>query len=129
MGRQDVDVYAEEGQMRVLLYTGTVRRAEEFRQVLEDHDIPAVVGDEDDEVLEPGAGGGGNIPLLVSSSSIEEAREVIAECEDALGFEFDDEGELCITRPDNRDFEFMHEDTTGNAGADSVGEADGELPV
>lgn len=129
MGSQDVDVYAEEGQMRVLLYTGTVRQADEFRQVLEDHDILAVVGDEDDEVLQPGAGGDGNIPLLVSAPSFEEAREVIAECEDALGFEFDDEGELCLTRPDNRDFEFMHEDTAGNADADPAGEADGELPA
>ena len=77
----------------------TADQAEEFRHLLEDHDIPVVVGiGEEVEGLKPDAASGQDdelsrgVPVLVPENRLDEAGEVIAERE---GFErfADDEAE------------------------------------
>jgi hypothetical protein len=75
--------------------------AEEYRQLLEDHEIEATVGydglaDRDDADAEDRSMSRG-IPVLVPESLLDEASEIIADREDdeefAVDEEFEDEGE------------------------------------
>ena len=108
-----MDIADRSGCLEVLLYARDNNKAEAYCKVLEDYDIPATIGDQSGFDVEGSFADiaiEGDVPVLVPESLYDESKEIIAETEDALGFEFDDEGELLITSGDNRDMEFMHED-------------------
>jgi len=105
--------------------------ADLYRQLLEDHDIPALIGD--DEVLDkvqkdaarrPGMTRG--VAVLVPEAMLDEASEVIADREETEGFsladtddEFDDEDE-----EEDEEFGFSETNELGIVGADDEDEED-----
>lgn len=85
--------------------------AEQYCELLEDHDIPAIIGDEKmgegDKTEEAGAKGAvpaisRGVPVLVPEVLLDEAGEVVADHDDTGDFQFDDEDEL----EDDDEFEF-----------------------
>jgi len=87
MSRDDFDdLEAEElGEYVPVIYGRSVEEAERYCQVLEDHDLPAIV----DEDYEPPEGQvraarGSRVAVLVPETLLEEARSLIAEL-DELG--------------------------------------------
>ena len=108
MSEVEQGVESSEG-LELLLYTRDNGMAEEYLKILDDFGITATVGNavgdvSDDDMTTQG------VPVMVPAASFDEAREIVAENEDGLGFEFDDEGELLLTSADSADMEFMHED-------------------
>ncbi len=85
MSRDDFDeLEADElGEYVPVIYGRSVEEAERYCQVLEDHDLPAIV-DEDYEPPEGQVRGarGSGVPVLVPETLLEEARGLIAELED-----------------------------------------------
>jgi hypothetical protein len=80
------------------VYAKSVQEAEEYRELLEDRDIPAMVGSEDDAAqdLSPErsarrAGLARGVPVLVPESLLDEASEVIAEREDLDEFDAEED--------------------------------------
>lgn len=69
--------------------------AEEYAELLSDHDIPAVVGDEEDVPKENSAARriSRGVPVLVPEALLDEASEVIADREDLTPFSEDEEDE------------------------------------
>ena len=63
------------------IFARTPEEAEEYCQVLEDHDIPAVV-DEEFEPLRKGGKARQGVAVLVPQSRVEDARAFIAELEE-----------------------------------------------
>lgn len=90
----DYDVGSEDlGKYVPVIYARSPEEAEKYRQLLEDHDIPAMV----DEDYEPGPSRASrkaieSVPVLVPQSLLEDAREFITEIEEitALSNEEDD---------------------------------------
>ena len=90
----DYDVGSEDlGEYVPVIYARSPDEADKYRQLLEDHDIPAMV----DEEYEPGPirasrKAFGGVPVLVPQSLLEDAREFITEIDEitALGSEEDD---------------------------------------
>ena len=94
---------ADSGEQVLLLYAKSQASADEYVQLLADHDIIATVGDdqwEGDTESDEDENGYEGIPVLVPESCIDEAELIIADSEDALGYDFDDEGELDIHADD-----------------------------
>jgi len=58
------------------------RDAERYREILEDHDIPVVMGDNQGRRGTPHG-----VPVLVPEPLLDEASEIIADLEDNQGFE------------------------------------------
>jgi len=92
--------------------------AEEYRQLLDDHDIPVIAGDDEgdeDDAHPPRRLLGRGIPILVPEPLLDEASEIIADMdetdefaltEEDLGEEKDDEEEPGLvdeTEPDPED--------------------------
>ena len=78
------DLDAEElGDYVPAVYARSPEQAERYRQLLEDHDVPAII-DEDYQPPEPHSGPGlrGALPVLVPESLLEEAKGYIADAED-----------------------------------------------
>jgi hypothetical protein len=77
IGPEEMDDYAP------AIFARSPEEAEEYCQLLEDHDIPAVV---DEEYQPPGKGRrrqkGGGVAVLVPESLLEDARAFIAEMEE-----------------------------------------------
>jgi hypothetical protein len=73
------------------VYARSEQEAEALRQLLEDHDIEAVIGyDELDDRGEPDAVAGvmsGGVPILVPEIYLDEASEIIADREDVDEYE------------------------------------------
>ena len=105
----DYDVDSEDlGEYVPVTYARTPDEAERYRQLLEDHDVPAVV----DEDYEPGASPawkstGAGVPVLVPESLLEDAREFLAEIEEMAALP-DEEDEVYDDEEDD--------DLTGEAG-------------
>jgi len=80
------------------VFARDIDEAEDYRQLLEDHDIPAVVATDDDlkgpdgqkNVQRPSITRG--VPVMVPESLLDEAGEIIADREDLDEFEIEDEG-------------------------------------
>lgn len=76
----------------------SVDHAEMYRQLFEDHDIPSILGTEDeapgpeDDALAEGAALAQGIPVLVPEGLLDEASEIIADREDFD--ELDEEDDL-----------------------------------
>jgi hypothetical protein len=78
----------ELGQYVPVVYAGSVDEADWYRQLLEDHDIAAVVDDEytaepPEDVKGPPTG----TAVLVPEAVLEEAKEVVTEVDDMEGLE------------------------------------------
>ena len=78
-----------------VIYARDEEDADQYRQLLEDHGIDVVLGDEDWEglavdELDPGGSSQG-LPVLVHETFLEEAAEIIADREDDDGFAVEDE--------------------------------------
>lgn len=71
-----------------VVYGRDIEEAERFRDLLEDHEIPAVIADEDGDFPRSAAG---EVPVLVPAELLEEAGEIIAEREDLDEFEVEDD--------------------------------------
>ncbi len=103
MGREDKpesrDADGELGDFVPAVFARSIEEAEDYRQLLDDHDIPAIVGDEEQAgaTAPPGLrkGFSRGVPVLVPEAMLEEAGEVIAERDetDAFGLEEEDEEE------------------------------------
>jgi hypothetical protein len=83
--------------------------AQQYRELLEDHDIPAIVGQEDlgvdqDETLEVSSKRmPRGVPVLVPEVLLAEAGEVIADRDDAGGLQVDQDADL---EDEEDEFEF-----------------------
>lgn len=103
------------------VFARNLEDAERYREVLEDHDIPAVVGDPEDAESAPRRGRSGmthGVAILVPDALLDEASEIIADREESLeemDEDYDDEAE----EEDELDFDF-HEDAQEGLG-DSAG--------
>lgn len=79
------------------VFARDIDEAEEYRQLLEDHDIPAVVATDDDLGGPAGQKNGQRpsmtrgVPVMVPESLLDEAGEVIADREDLDEFEIEGE--------------------------------------
>jgi hypothetical protein len=83
-----------------VVFARNVEQAERFRELLEDHDIPALVGSSDDIDVESEEwqaarrqGMTHGVPVLVPEALLDEASEVIADLDDTTGMEEDDKDE------------------------------------
>jgi len=70
-----------------VIYARSVDDAETYRSLLEDHDIPAVVGEEAEGKEGSAARASRGIPVMVPEVLLDEASEVIADREDLESFE------------------------------------------
>ena len=89
------------------------QEAEQYCQLFNDHDIDAIVGDEELDqakvkVKLPGGGRSaiGGVPVLVAEEMIEEAREVLADRDDVESFHVDQEDDLEEDDQEEEDEEF-----------------------
>jgi len=89
------------------------QEAERYRQLFNDHDIDAIVGDEELDqakvkVKLPRGGRSaiGGVPVLVAEEMIEEAREVLADRDDVESFHVNQEDDLEEDDQEEEDEEF-----------------------
>jgi len=84
-----------QGKFVPAVFARSVQEAEEYRELLDDHDIPAIVASEEDlEKLGEGVGEiSRGVPVLVPEAMLDEAGEVIAEREEFEKFHVGDEDE------------------------------------
>jgi len=75
------------------IFARSVDEAEKYRELLDDHDIPALVGSEDFGNKKDKRKMSRGVPVLVPESLLDEASEIIAEKEELDEFETDDENE------------------------------------
>lgn len=72
------------------VFARNVDEAEEYRELLNDHDIPAMVGNLDDDENTPRRGMTRGVPVLVPEVLLDEASEIIAELEEEDEFDEED---------------------------------------
>lgn len=96
--RSPRDADGELGDFVPAVFARSIEEAEEYRQLLDDHDIPAIVGDEDRAAGAAGQPGprkgfSRGVLVLVPEAMLDEAGEVIAERDetDAFGLKKEDE--------------------------------------
>jgi len=109
-----------------VVFARDVDEAEQYRQLLEDHDIPVITAeDEELDEAEPASGRRHRrrgIPILVPEALLDEASEIIAERDDSDEFvlpeddldDDEDEEELGLVEeiePDLEDDDLFDEDT------------------
>ena len=79
------------------VFARSAKEAEQYRQLLEDHDIEAIIGGEDFEArinVEAVQGGRAHgLPVLVPETCLDEAGEVIANREDLDEFDLNDKAD------------------------------------
>lgn len=73
------------------VFARSVDEAEYFRELLNDHDIPAIIGTEDKDESTDHAAMSRGVPVLVPDAFLDEASEIIADREDLDEFEDDEE--------------------------------------
>jgi len=90
--RDDDEVEADELADYVpVVYAASADEAEWYRQLLEDHDVPALVDEEYGGPPPEGAPAGARrVPVLVPELMLEESKEFIAELDDMDDFVADD---------------------------------------
>lgn len=89
----DYDVGSEDlGEYVPVIYARSADEAEKYRQLLEDHGIPAVIDEdyEPGEAHSPKAGMAG-VPVLVPESLLEDARQFVAEIDELTALHAEDE--------------------------------------
>ena len=104
-----------------VIFARSAEDAEQYRQLLEDHGIEAIIGTEDFgahinmDAVE--IGGNCGFPVLVSEICLDEASRVIANREDMNGFDLDDEDivedeedDKYSLEEENDDLEIMFDD-------------------
>lgn len=84
----------EEEQLLPVIFARTAEEAEEYRQLLEDHGIYAVIADEDDGLAEDAdhpararARISRGVPILVPEVDLDEAGEVLAEWDETGSYQ------------------------------------------
>jgi hypothetical protein len=77
------------------VFARSVEDAEKYRELLDDHDIPAIIGDSvgDEAGKTCSAGVTHGVPVLVPDVLLDEASEIIADREDVDEFDIDDEAD------------------------------------
>lgn len=111
------------------VYAQSRQEAEYYRELLSDHDIPAVLGEEDEEDKAGSRSRTRGVPVLVPDAFLEEASEIIADREDVDDFEEDEdlddedddedvdgeseEGEECLDEDDEDEDEKYAEEGDG----------------
>jgi hypothetical protein len=110
-GKQDRDDSRDgQGDYVPAVFARSKEEAEEYRQLLDDYDIPAIIPAEEDEAAllsrRGKAGMSRGVPILVPEAMLDEASEVIADRDNADEFDVDedDDGEL------DEDDEFLVEE-------------------
>jgi hypothetical protein len=100
MSKDDEPIDDELAGFVSVVFARNVAQAERFRELLEDHDIPALVGtsddiDEDSEEWQAARRQGmtRGVPVMVPDALLDEAGEVIADLDDTTGLEEDEEDE------------------------------------
>jgi len=84
----------DHGKLVPAVFARSVDEAEVYRELLEDHDIPAIVADDDDDAEHVAAGAPElihGVPIMVPEPMLDEAGEVIAHREDLVPFQSDEE--------------------------------------
>jgi hypothetical protein len=120
----DLPIGDEEEEFVPAVYARSEDDAEKYCALLEDHDIPVMIGgQEGEESDETPASITRSVPILVPEAFLDEASEIIADSEDTQGFlgedeEFDDE-------EDEEDEEF---DFADNLDDDDLDEEDDDEP-
>jgi hypothetical protein len=101
-----------------VVYARSEDDAEKYRQLLEDHDIPALIDDESEDEDEQQKGKAKRrrglrhgVPILVPEAMLDEASEVIADREDFDEFAPSDEAE---EEEDEDDGEFGYSEEAGD---------------
>ena len=74
------------------VFARNMEEAEEYRELLNEHDIPAMVGSQDEEENAPRRGMTRGVPVLVPEVLLDEASEIIADLEEEQD-EFDEDEE------------------------------------
>jgi len=126
MSDKTLDRFGDEelGDFVPVVYARSDTEADRYCQMLEDHDVPALV-DEQYEPTEPSAQPGlvGGVPVLVPQSLLDEARQIVTEFDemDTL-IEVDDDDE-----DEDEDEEFFSSND-GRDPADLDDEDDEQLP-
>jgi len=97
---------AEHGEFVPVVHAKSTEEAERFRDILADHDIPAMIDDDDHpgdigHEVSSGIGGDATLSVLVPEEFLDEANEVISDCEDVEDFEVGDE----FDHPDDDEFD------------------------
>lgn len=140
MGRKDKpesrDADGEPGDFVPAVFARSIEEAEDYRQLLDDHDIPAIVADEEQAgaTAPPGLrkGFSRGVPVLVPEAMLEEAGEVIAERDetDAFGLDEDEEESedeafaLDGTEPENLEAEGTDQEEDDQDEADRLEDED-----
>lgn len=84
------------------VFARSLAEAEVYRQLLEDHDIPASVAGDDVEHLGEGVPEMTHgVPIMVPEPMLDEAGEVIADREDLVPFQSDDEEDDAFEEDDD----------------------------
>ncbi len=106
MAEEDKDFDESEGEYTDFVpavFARSVDEAEKYRELLDDHDIPAIIGtadhdenaDEDEDEDAPrrhsSRGLTRGVPVLVPEALLDEAGEIIAETEESDEFSLDDD--------------------------------------
>jgi len=79
------------------VFARSMEEAEKYRQLLDDHDIPAIIGSaehgegEDSPPSQSSRGFSRGVPVLVPDALLDEAGEVIADSEESDEFALDEE--------------------------------------
>ena len=104
----DLPIGDEEEQFVPAVYARSEEDAEKYCALLEDHDIPVMLGGQKNEdEAEASASITRSVPILVPEAFLDEASEIIADSEDTQGFldedeQFEDEDE----DEDDEEFDF-----------------------
>lgn len=89
---ENMESEEESGQYVPAVFAHSAEEAEYYRDLLSDHDIPALVGTDGDEEAE-GRRISRGVPVLVPDAFLDEASEIIADREDLDEFEDDQDDE------------------------------------
>ncbi len=110
-----------------VVFARSVDQAEVYCELLNDHDIPAMVGDveDEDDSAERTPSMARGVPVLVPEALLDEAGEVIAEREDAEGeFEL---GEEDVDDEEDDEFDELDEEFTPGPPVEAEDEYLGDL--
>ncbi len=118
--------FSKDDELVPVVYGRDEDEAEEYRQLLEDHEIEATVGFDglEDPDTESGRAMSRGIPVLVPDSLLDEASEIIADREDSEDFAVEDDFDEV---EDDEEDEFtieLDEEDLGGEPADYLDEDD-----
>jgi len=109
MDERPLEPSANPNGLVAVVFARDENEAEQYCELLEDHDIPAIIGDEKMGEADEGAAKGAvpaisrGVPVLVPEILLDEAGEVVADHDDTGDFQFDDDDDEL---EDDDEFEF-----------------------